>query len=291
MCTSLANRPPAAVRIKGRKTLDAHVREMAHLWCMVLPPQSVDNLGHMWPHFVNLLSRVWNSFLHAMGTTGLGFFTPLVVLGLSVILTLIFIFFRDGKKKMKEHWEQTALVTTIVTLAVMMAVYSPILCWNLIKRVYSDHYDLSAVYVRLVKENKGLKLKDSTLVDPSASKGEISQLKANNTKLQSSLDKATKPPAPYCSLWNHYQYPNPHVDSGAKSGTAVFMLCNYKFDAPWTVTVNFDRDDFFNETGEFPGSGITPFSEKSGSAYITGSSMAPVPAGTPIVVNVETKSW
>ena len=129
-----------------------------------------DSLMAMWPHFVSLLSRSWASFLHAMGTTGLGFFTPVLVFALTVILTLVVIFLRDGKEKMKEHWQETAAIASIATVAVMLIVYGPIFAWNIVKTVYVDHQDL-------VNKDKELLAKNSTLVDPASRDNQIASLK------------------------------------------------------------------------------------------------------------------
>jgi hypothetical protein len=76
----------------------------------------------MWPQFVNLLSHSWDSFLHAMGTTGLGFFGPLVVFVLTISAALGVIAWAQGKDAMKQHWKQTAAITTDVTICVMLVV-------------------------------------------------------------------------------------------------------------------------------------------------------------------------
>jgi hypothetical protein len=120
-------------------------------------------MATMWPHFVNLLSRSWDSFLHAMGTTGLGFFTPLVVFVLTVLATLGVIVWKQGKDAMKQHWKQSAAITTGVTLAVMLVVYSPIFLWNVVKTVYSDHEGLTVENTHLMAENSQTAKRNSEL--------------------------------------------------------------------------------------------------------------------------------
>lgn len=98
-----------------------------------------------------------------MGTTGLGFFTPLLVFVLTVLFTLGVIFRRQGKEAMKQHWKQTAAVTTGITLCVMLVVYGPIFSWRVVTTVYSDHQGLISNISNLKDENDKLKERNKEL--------------------------------------------------------------------------------------------------------------------------------
>jgi hypothetical protein len=143
---------------------------MAHLGGMAEGVYSAAILVPMWPHFVNLLWRSWNSFLQSMGTTGLGFFTPVVVFVCTLLVTLLVIRRRQGADAMRQHWRETATITSGITVGVMFIVYSPILAWNVIKTVYVDHEDLAHKIVALHASRES--------VDPSIPNlvGEIGQV-------------------------------------------------------------------------------------------------------------------
>jgi hypothetical protein len=93
-------------------------------------------------HLVNLLSASWRLFLHWMGTTGLGFFTPILVFVLSIVITLLVIAANRGKDAMRQHWKETAALSVGVTLAVMLLIYGPIFVYSLVVNVYTDHQAL-----------------------------------------------------------------------------------------------------------------------------------------------------
>jgi len=106
-------------------------------------------MSHMWPHFLNLLARSWRLFLVWMGTTGLGFLTPVVVFLLTVVVTLLVIAAQRGTDAMKDHWKETAALTVGATLCVMLLVYGPIFGWSVIRTVYSDHENLASRVTQL----------------------------------------------------------------------------------------------------------------------------------------------
>jgi hypothetical protein len=117
----------------------------------------------MWHHFVNLMGHSWDSFLRAMGTTGLGFITPVLVFALTIIVTLFVIYFREGRDAMRQHWKETAAITATVTLGVMLLVYGPILFWNVVKTTYDDHESLVEKNKELLDKNKELAAKNKAL--------------------------------------------------------------------------------------------------------------------------------
>jgi hypothetical protein len=108
--------------------------------------------------------------------------------------------------------------------------------------------------------------------------------------LQGQLKLATREPPPECWWSNHYEYPNPYASSVARSATAVLIFCNYKIEAPWAVQVEFDRDDFFNESVVVPGVMVGGISKKQGKTYIGGHSLPSVPAYEVISITVETNA-
>jgi hypothetical protein len=187
---------------------------------MVQEYRMVHNLISMWLHFVNLLSRSWDAFLSAMGTTGLGFFTPVLVFALTVIVTLLVIFFREGREKMIQHWRETAGITVVVTVLVMLVVYVPIFTWNVVKTVYRDHADL-------VSENREIRRQSSRLVDPKPKDDEIAQLKSQIVDLKGRQDHVTRPRAALPA--NH---PEPPVEALSTLTVEGRLTCSLKEGAP-----------------------------------------------------------
>ena len=108
----------------------------------------------MWPHFGNLLARAGVLFLHWMGTTALGFFTPVLIFVLSVVVTLGVVAYQRGMEAMRQHWKETAALTAAITLGVMLLVYGPIFLASVVNTVYDDHQELAARVVQLANAPK-----------------------------------------------------------------------------------------------------------------------------------------
>jgi hypothetical protein len=108
----------------------------------------------MWPHFVNLLVRSWNSFREALGTTTLGFVAPLVVSVFSIVATLYYVLRQRGREAMLKHWKEDAVMALRVTAIVTVLVYGPILFYaGLVKTVYSDHQNQTTRIAQLQHDN------------------------------------------------------------------------------------------------------------------------------------------
>jgi hypothetical protein len=201
----------------------------------------------MWPHCVSLLYRSWESFLHAMGTTGLGFFTPVLVFITTVVLTLTIIGLRQGKAAMKAHWKQTAALTTCATLAVMVIVYGPIFSWNFIKTIYDDHAGLVSANAQLAAVNRDYvgKSKEAESENNKLERT-IEQLSDENARLRvrresggkasSVSDVATVPAPPIIRASTR----NLGVRSDGRVVTQFRLVSDTKIPPPLVIEMDFD---------------------------------------------------
>lgn len=98
----------------------------------------------MWHHLVSFLYQVWHNFLHSLGTTFLGWATPIVDSLLSIGFALYFISRREGREAMLRHWKQNAVITLKVGAAVTAVIYGTLLAYTVIQTVYDDHEYLVA---------------------------------------------------------------------------------------------------------------------------------------------------
>jgi hypothetical protein len=140
----------------GTKTLDAHVREMAHLGTMVPAVFAPDTLTPMWPHFVSLLHRAWQSFLGGQGTTALGLITPVLVSVVSAVLTLFVIFLWRGKDELMRHWKGNTAIAVLSAVVVNVLVYGVIFTRSFVHAGFDDHEALKQRVRQLHNENVGL---------------------------------------------------------------------------------------------------------------------------------------
>jgi hypothetical protein len=109
------------------------------------------------------LYHVWVTFLSYIGSTGPGFVSPIILAVLSIVLTLVAIGFLQGWAAMLRHWWETALVTGVVLVTTMLAVYGPQFIWEVVKVAREDHRALASWNEQLIAHDKDLsgKLKDA----------------------------------------------------------------------------------------------------------------------------------
>ena len=112
-----------------------------------------DTIGAMWPHFIGLLARSWQSFRTSLSTTSLGFIAPLVVAGVSILISLLVLGQHEGEVTLKRRRREMT-VALFVIVVVALLVFVPIFLYQgLVKTMYNEHQEL----VTRVKElqNKG----------------------------------------------------------------------------------------------------------------------------------------
>jgi hypothetical protein len=136
------------------------MRQMAHLAAMACAFFQPDNLGPTWPHFINLLRASRDSFLLALGATGLGWWVQAIILFLVTEgATYFVVWCRRGKGAMKARASENILTGFYVWLIVLVFVYVPIFGWSVIRTVYHDHQALTESNGRLRAEVDRLKNK------------------------------------------------------------------------------------------------------------------------------------
>lgn len=122
---------------------------------------------------------------------------------------------------------------------------------------------------------------------------QISQLRQQVENLSRARKVATAPGVNttgeqhQCWLDNHFESPNPHVKESHSATTAI-IHCNYKIDAPFRVTVKFDRDFLYGNTG-IPSAGMLAggSQKQAGNIFIGDVQMPSVPANQLITMTVE----
>jgi hypothetical protein len=108
------------------------------------------------PELMRLSNRVWIAFLVHVGSTGAGFISPVILSVLSVVLTMVCIGVLQGRAAMVRHWWETALITVVVLVTTMLAVYGPQFIWQVIKLTREDHRTIAESNQQLIAENKDL---------------------------------------------------------------------------------------------------------------------------------------
>jgi hypothetical protein len=127
----------------------------------------------MWHHLISLLSQSGQSFLAALGTTGLGWWVQGIIwFAATEIVTYLVIWGMRGKIAMKTHAAENFRIGFYIWLIVMVCVYGPIFGWKVVKTVYNDHIELVSANEKLVAEN-------GTLIDEGRAKdARIKQLES-----------------------------------------------------------------------------------------------------------------
>jgi hypothetical protein len=111
----------------------------------------------MWPHFINLLGRSWESFRNSLGTTTWGFVAPLIVSIISIFVSLHRIKKQHGIEAMLKHWKQDAVTALRVAFFVGLSVYGLTFVYvGIIRNIYGDHQSL-------VSKNQALIASDAKL--------------------------------------------------------------------------------------------------------------------------------
>lgn len=103
----------------------------------------------MWPHFVNLLSQSGQTFLAALGTTGLGWWVQGIIWFFATEAATYFgVWVFRGKAQMKSRLAENFLIGIFAWMAVTVCVYGPLFGWHIVKAVYDDH---NALIVKIKK--------------------------------------------------------------------------------------------------------------------------------------------
>jgi hypothetical protein len=92
---------------------------------------------------LDLLSRSWDNFLKALGTTTLGFFVPTIIsiIGIGIAGLLISIH-RQGRQIALARWTKSVSKTVGGSTAIAIIVYGSIFGWNLLRTLETDHDSL-----------------------------------------------------------------------------------------------------------------------------------------------------
>jgi hypothetical protein len=123
-------------------------------------------LATVWPHFLNLLQKSWDSFLSALGTTGLGWWVQGIIWFFATeIATYLVVWITRGKAAMKDRAMQNFKIGLYAWLLVMVFVYVPIFGWNVVKTVYSDHQSLVSRVGTIKQERDAALKKNQELTD------------------------------------------------------------------------------------------------------------------------------
>ncbi len=110
---------------------------------------------HVW--LLRFSWRVWQAFLGHVGSTGPGFISPIILSILSVVLTMVCIGVMQSWDAMLKHWWETALVTGVVLVTTMLAVYGPQFIWQAVKLAEQDSQQSTASASAVVGLNGQLK--------------------------------------------------------------------------------------------------------------------------------------
>lgn len=88
---------------------------------------------------LSLMVRAWVSFLAAIGTTGLGFFTSdIEIFIVTIVAAHLVLWLVRGWNAMKEHAVQNLLISVLVSVSVPVIVFLPIYCYHLFVKVPRD---------------------------------------------------------------------------------------------------------------------------------------------------------
>ena len=115
-----------------------------------------DSMSSALRHALNLLDRSWQTFTQDLGTTTLGFVTPLLVFGLIITVTLFLLFRKQGGAAVRGY-VRAAVATAVVSVAAFGIVYGSIFVKSVVKTIYTDHQNLVSVNEALRTENARFK--------------------------------------------------------------------------------------------------------------------------------------
>jgi hypothetical protein len=168
-------------------------------------------MSAMLPHLINLLARSWDLFLHAIGTTGLGWWVQGIILFFATeIVTYLVVWKMRGKDAMKARAAENFKIGLYVWAIVVVCVYGPIFSWDVVRTVYGDHQLLVIQNQQLREQSQG------------------------------------------CWLGNLGMKPPSYLPPGAKSGNAIVFFCGIDYDAPLSITWEFDKPINSISTPFFP---------------------------------------
>jgi hypothetical protein len=149
---------------KGNKTVDAHVLQMGHFSAMLLFVFGLHfssvNVGPMWPHFVNLLARSWDTLVNKTSNNTLGFLlwtaALTVVLWLATVASKAYKRRQDGVANAVVGAFRDSGVEGAFIVAGMIALV--IIAWGIaiIPTIFNDHMDMAARNKALAKDNSDL---------------------------------------------------------------------------------------------------------------------------------------
>jgi len=96
----------------------------------------------MWPHFISLLARSWQSFRISLSTTSLGFIAPLVVAGVSILVTLLVLGRHEGEAAPEKRRGEITVAASILVVVALL-VFGPIFLYQgIVKTMYNEHQEL-----------------------------------------------------------------------------------------------------------------------------------------------------
>jgi len=197
----------------------------------------------MWPHFVNLLARSWNSVLAVLSTSTLAIILfSLAAPVATFFVTLGVVSKLNAEKTFVEHLKQS-VIPTLIGFAVPLVLLILVFGWRVVATVYNDHQELVA--------NAGSFRQSVTgLVDPKSRDDQITELKSQITQLKGQIDDYKKAQSPEVRtfLLNRAQSAGPKME---------YVLTTGKMRSPVEITTSCDFPitavgvGFLSQTGGF----------------------------------------
>jgi len=98
------------------------------------------------PEILRFTSCVWESFLVHIGSSGPGFISPIILVPVTIVLTIVLILAFLGWTAMKERAIETVLIGILVFVVGLLLIYGPQFAWQVAKVTRDEHRsDIQAI--------------------------------------------------------------------------------------------------------------------------------------------------
>jgi hypothetical protein len=240
----------------------------------------------MEPHFHNLVCQSWHAFLQAEGTSGLGWIGDKIVLPVGAfVLAFLVIWGTQGREAVKTRWARTFGLAFVASLSVFIIWHLSIFGWITVRTIYLDHQDSTGRWQAVVNEKNALKglLKQKDEY--------IKQLKQDVDSKPRIVEKNKFIPEPQqCWMDTIGREPSPSIKE-ARTAVTVATHCNYRMEAPYEMSIKFDRDFLSGGVGLTHGSiTVTDTEKRPGNVFYAEVEGPSVPANQLMIVTIQSAS-